>query len=102
MGGYSVLIQRHVFERFRTNPAQGGANTRSICAFSGLEDGPLDPGTTQNWGQGVKGVGGPFKACARFGLLLRRWVTVYRASLRFGVRRGYDTSEGTPSDGRMR
>ena len=26
-------------------------NGNSICAFSGLEDHPVDPGTTQNWGQ---------------------------------------------------
>ena len=26
-------------------------NANSICAYSGLEDHPVDPGTTQNWGQ---------------------------------------------------
>lgn len=26
-------------------------NSNSICAFSGLEDHPLDPGVTQSWGQ---------------------------------------------------
>ena len=25
-------------------------NARSECAFSGLEDHPVEPGTTQNWG----------------------------------------------------
>ena len=41
------------------NGAPSHAN--SICAFSGLEDGPpVVPGTTQSWGQDVKGVGGPF------------------------------------------
>jgi hypothetical protein len=37
-------------------PAQGAANAKSECAFSGLEDGsenpdaPSGPGSTQNWG----------------------------------------------------
>jgi hypothetical protein len=26
-------------------------NANSDCAYSGLEDDPLDPGVTQNWGQ---------------------------------------------------
>ena len=26
-------------------------NGNSECAYSGLEDEPIDPGTTQNWGQ---------------------------------------------------
>lgn len=34
---------------------QGPNHSRSLCAFSGLEDGseggPSGPGTTQNWGQ---------------------------------------------------
>jgi len=34
---------------------QGPTHSRSLCAFSGLEDGseggPSGPGTTQNWGQ---------------------------------------------------
>lgn len=38
------------------------AHANSICAFSGLEDGPpVVPGTTQSWGQDVRGVGGPFE-----------------------------------------
>jgi hypothetical protein len=35
-----------------------GDMARSACAFSGLEDYPLQPGTTQNWGQIVRGVPG--------------------------------------------
>ena len=27
-----------------------GMMARSACAFSGLEDEPVDPGTVQNWG----------------------------------------------------
>lgn len=33
----------------RGEPIQ--VNARSECAFSGLEDDPHQPGTTQNWGQ---------------------------------------------------
>lgn len=32
------------------NP-DGTLNGKSACAFSGLEDHPIDPGTTQSWGQ---------------------------------------------------
>ncbi len=32
----------------------GGVNGRSACSFSGLEDHPVDPGTTQSWGTIVK------------------------------------------------
>lgn len=48
-------------------PAQAGevtgngepitVNARSLCAFSGLEDEPLDPGTVQNWGHTKKAFG---------------------------------------------
>jgi hypothetical protein len=31
--------------------------SRSNCAFSGLQDDPLSPGTTQNWGQIIKHAG---------------------------------------------
>lgn len=37
------------------------SHANSICAFSGLDDGPpVVPGVTQSWGQNVRGVGGPF------------------------------------------
>ena len=39
-------------------PTAGPAHANSICVFSGLEDEPLSPGTTQNWGQIVR-VNGP-------------------------------------------
>lgn len=39
-------------------------NSNSNCAFSGLEDDPLEPGTVQNWGHSKdfiieNGLGGP-------------------------------------------
>lgn len=36
------------------NPVPAADNSRSLCAFSGLEDEPHDPGVTQNWGQIIK------------------------------------------------
>lgn len=48
------------------NDGKTGAyvNSNSLCAFSGLEDEPLDPGTVQNWGHSkdfviAMGWGGP-------------------------------------------
>lgn len=32
-------------------PVPGADNAKSLCAYSGLEDDPIQPGTTQNWGQ---------------------------------------------------
>ena len=44
----------------RGNPTGALGNARSICMFSGLEDGseggPSGPGTTQNWGQIPKAI----------------------------------------------
>jgi hypothetical protein len=39
-------------------PTPAGTNAKSLCAFSGLEDEPHSPGTTQNWGQIIR-VAGP-------------------------------------------
>jgi hypothetical protein len=39
-------------------PTNGPANANSPCVFSGLEDEPFQPGTTQSWGQIVSAAGG--------------------------------------------
>jgi hypothetical protein len=39
-------------------PTSGPANANSACVFSGLQDEPFQPGTTQNWGQIVSAAGG--------------------------------------------
>jgi hypothetical protein len=39
-------------------PTQGPAHANSPCVYSGLEDEPFQPGTTQSWGQIVSAAGG--------------------------------------------
>ncbi len=57
VGGAASALAGEVTGNGDSTPIRGNV-AASLCAFSGLEDDPMQRGTTQNWGAFAKGRGG--------------------------------------------